>query len=316
MYREPDSGRFFSSDLNSATAYDALSFATAEGAPDDLEGMIADHRQMILLGKLSGEIWDNTGASGFPFERAINGFFEQGCINGETLVKINNTVIWVADDKTVRRLDGVTPVRVSTHDLEQALKTATLSSAKAFTYKLEGHLVYVLTFPEGAWCLDLTTNLWHERETFGKTTWDIGSMEHAFGVDLVGSSIGNAIGELSPTTYDEFSVTQRAEWTYQPIYAEQTSAFHDRLEMVFEPGVGLTTGQGSDPEIMLQYSDDGGITWNSLPNKKLGKIGKYGNRVVWSAIGSTSQRVYRGAVSDPVKLTLVDTIIEVRGGRL
>src|SRR3990167_3928732 len=73
LYREPSTARFFSSDLNSVTAYDALNFATAEGAPDTLVGMKVDHRQVFLAGEKSIELWENTGISGFPFERMING---------------------------------------------------------------------------------------------------------------------------------------------------------------------------------------------------------------------------------------------------
>ena len=54
----------------------------------------------------------------------------------------------------------------------------------------------------------------------------------------------------------------------------------------------------------------------SLPNKSIGKIGKYKDRVFWTGLGSARQRVYRGAVSDPIKINIVDTQLEVEGGRL
>ena len=133
---------------------------------------------------------------------------------------------------------------------------------------------------------------------------------------MVGDSTSNKVGYLSATDYDEFGSTQRMEWTYQVIYAEGQRAFHDRLEIVMETGVGLTTGQGVAPEVMLEYSDDGGSTYVSMPNRSLGALGKRENRVVWHNLGSSRQRVYRAAISDPVKVTLTDTQLEVRGGRL
>jgi hypothetical protein len=81
-------------------------------------------------------------------------------------------------------------------------------------------------------------------------------------------------------------------------------------------GVGLTTGQGSIPEVMLDYSDDGGQTWDSMPNRTLGPIGEYRQKVTWDRIGSAQQRVYRAAVSDPVRVNITDTILTVRGGRV
>lgn len=317
LFREPHSGRFFGADLGSATDFDALSFATAEGKPDLLVGLKVDHLQAILFGEETTEIWDNNPTAGaFPFSRSVNGFLELGCFNGRTVAKLDNSVYWLANDYTVRRLEGATPIRVSTHAIEQRISQWTLVGCKATTYTKDGHLFYVLTFPEGTVVYDATTRLWHERQTYGLPNWAWGSAVNFAGKVLVGDTTSNAIAELDPFTYADRGETQRMEWTYQTVYAEQQRAFHDRLEMVFEPGVGLTTGQGSDPEVMLQKSDDGGKTWVSMPNRKLGRIGKYEQRAVWHSLGSARQRVYRAAVSDPVSVTLTDTFVEIRGGRL
>jgi len=316
MFREPDSGRYFGADLATATDFDALNFATAEGNPDVLNGMKSDHDQLILAGPKSIEIHENQGGAGFPFARAINGYIEQGCLNGRTLVKSNQSVHWVADDYTVRRLEGATPVRVSTHAIEQALSETTIAAANAFSYAQDGHIFYCIVVPEGAFLFDSTTGEWHERQTYGESTWNIEHHAQAFGLELAGDASSNKIGYFDPTAYTEFGGIQRMEWTYQPVYAQGQRAFHDRLEIVVETGVGLTTGQGSDPQVMLDYSDDGGITWISMPNRSLGAIGQYLHRVIWHNLGSSRQRVYRASISDPVKAVITDTLLEVKGGRL
>jgi hypothetical protein len=148
LFREPDSGRFFGADLGSATSFDALNFATAEGFPDDLVGLKVDHRDVMLFGSKTVELWTNTGIAGFPFERTINGLIEIGCLNGRTVAKQDNSVFWLADDYTVRRLEGTTPQRISTHAVEQSIVDATISAGRAFAYSQDGHLFYLLTFPE------------------------------------------------------------------------------------------------------------------------------------------------------------------------
>jgi hypothetical protein len=317
LFREPDSGRFFGADIGTATDFDALNFATAEGGPDEMVGLKVDHLQACLFGETSVEIWDNDPAAGdFPFARAVNGYAEIGCLNGRSIAKLDNSIFWLADDFTIRRLDGITPVRISTHAIEQRIVDSTVSSARAFTYSQDGHFFYVLSLTEGTFIYDVTTQLWHERESYGSSTWNWSSAVNFNGLVLVGDTTSNAIGQIDPRTYDENGTTQRMEWIYQPVYAEQRRVFHDRLEMVFESGVGLTTGQGSDPEVMLDYSDDGGRTWTSLPNQSLGRLGEYYKRVVWHALGSSEQRVYRASISDPVSVTLIDTVLEARGGRL
>jgi hypothetical protein len=316
LFVEPDSGRFFCADLGSATAFNALNFATAEGSPDNLVGLKVDHRQAVLFGLTSIEIWENTGAAGFPFERVINGFLEIGCFNGRLIAKQDNSLFWVANDYTVRRLDGNTPVRVSTHAIEQFLTTVTMGSGKAYAYSQDGHLFVCLHFPEGTVVYDCTTREWHERQTYGRSDWIAQYHASVFGLEIVGDSTSNRIGYFDASTYTEWGETQRMEWTYQPVYGDGKRAFHDNLEIVMETGVGLTTGQGSAPEIMLYRSDDGGTTWNSHPNKSIGAIGNYRTRVRWHGMGSAEQRVYRGAISDPVKVAITDTQLQVRGGRV
>ncbi len=302
LFRAPNTGVFFGSDLGSVTDFDALNFATAEGSPDNLVGMKVDHREALLFGSDSVEGWVNTGTAGFPFERTINGFVELGCLNGRTIAKLDNSVFWLASDFTVRRLDGVTPVRVSTHALDQFLTSIDIASARGYSYSQDGHLFYV------------PTAQWAERGTYADTFWHPACYASAFGKQYVGNATNNLIGILDPLTYTEFGATQRMEWTYQPVYAEERRAFHDRLEIVMETGVGLTVGQGFDPQVMLSYSDDGGATWLNAPNRSLGKKGERRRRVAWYGLGSCEQRVYRAAVSDPIPVTVMDTLLDVRGG--
>jgi hypothetical protein len=313
LFRQPNSGIFFGADLGSATSFDSLQFATAEASPDELVGMKVDHVQVINFGKKSVEIWDNTGSAGFPFARAINGFVEIGCFNGKSVAKLDNSVVWLANDYTVRRLDGVTPIRISNHGIEESIRNATISTANAFSYSQGGHLFYVLSFNEVTVVYDATTGKWHERQTYGYDNWTAGCHANAFGLEIVGSTQNGSIGSLDKSVFTEWGGTQRMSWVYQPIYADGKRSVHDSIEVVLKTGVGLTTGQGSDPEMMLDYSDDSGLTWTSLPNKKIGRLGKYRTRVRWRKCGSTdSARAYRGAISDPIDVQMVDTQVSVR----
>ena len=324
LFREPNSSRMFGAELGSATEFDSLDFVIADSNPDNLLGGLSIDRNYIAFGKKTTEFYTNTGAAGFPFERIINGTIQVG-IAGENLYDICFDVVYfIADDLTVRRLDGNQPVRVSTHYIEQLLEsTFTLSSGRSFSYWYEGHFFLGFTFNEGTIVYDAVTGEWHERESYNEDFWRFCYAQRFAGKWLVGDYLSNEVVELNVTAFDE-AVTDgemssdvlRMEWTYQPIYADGIRAFHDRLEVRFEAGVGLTTGQGSDPKIMMEFSDDGGKTWRQLPTRTLGKKGEYTDRAVWHNLGSSRQRVYRGSVSDPVAVYIGDTIVEVRGGRL
>ena len=89
----------------------------------------------------------------------------------------------------------------------------------------------------------------------------------------------------------------------------------NQLEMLFEPGVGLDGGvQGEDPMVLLEYSDDGGLTWSNEIWRSVGKIGKYKWRSVWNRLGSSRHRVFRVTMSDPVKWVVTGANLEVAGG--
>jgi hypothetical protein len=311
-FTEPDSGRWFSSDLAAATDYDALNFATAEGSPDDLVTHVVDHRQAFLMGVESCELWDNAGLSGFPFMRSGNGFVEIGCLVGKSAQKIDQSVIWIASDFTVRRLSGVTPVRVSTNAVERSIREWDLGSVYSFTLTWQGHLWYVLTSSTGTWVFDVTTQQWHERQSYGKKYWDISCAASLDGVTYVGSASTNRIGILDDV-FSEFGDVLRMVWAYQPVYREAERAVHSSLEIVTESGVGLSTGQGSDPKISLEKSDDGGKTYRFLPDRGLGAIGEYLSRARWHRLGHSRDRVYRASISDPVRRKVVDTQLHFAG---
>lgn len=309
---EPGSGRWFVSDLANAASYDALNFATAEGYPDRLVSLIVDHREVVLFGENTTELWWNDGGSGFPFSRSPDGFLELGAVANLGQGKIDNSVYWLASDLTARRLEGRTPVRVSHHGFEERVRGyASVSDCQVYPYTFNGHLCAVFRFPSAgaAWIYDVTTQEWHERQSYGYGGWNISGVAECYGKVLVQNSVTGAIGYFDNATNTEFGATQRAEWTYQNAYGENERLLHGSIEVICETGVGLVTGQGSDPRLTLELSDDGGRTYRTLPTRTIGAQGEYKTRVRWDRLGSSRDRVYRCSISDPVPLSVTDTVL-------
>lgn len=323
LFREPNSNRMFGADLGSSTSFDALNFVNADSNPDDLVGMIDDHRIVVCFGEETTELYENTGAAGFPFERVINGTMQVGLAYSDLVARVLDVVYFVGDDLTVRQLQGGVPVKVSTTHIETLLESYTITSGRGFAYKEKGHFFVGFSFLEGTIVYDAITGEWHERRSYNQEFWAPRFCVEFDGKVLAGDPNSNRIVEIDMDTHtdsipdpESASDTQRMEWTYQPVYAEGQRAFHDRLEVVLETGVGNTVAPGDEPMMMMDYSDDGGKHWKSLPDRAIGKKGKTETRCVWHGLGSARQRVYRGAVSDPVGITITDTLINVRGGRL
>jgi hypothetical protein len=314
VWIDEGSGQFFSSDLTAAGDYDGLDFATAESAPDNLVTQAVDHRQLVLVGTQTTELWYNAGANGFPFERVPGGVIEIGGIAKHGIAKQDNSVFWLANDRTFRRLNGQTPLRVSTHGVEEKWRDyAVVSDAQCFPFTTMGHLCVAVRFPSASacWVYDASTNEWHERESYLGLPWRVSSAVEFNGTTYVQDAETGSVGILSGETFTEWGSTLRAEWTYTGVWDGGRRVFHQELELGVETGVGLATGQGVDPMVSLHVSDDGGRTYRTLPVKSIGRQGEYKRRVRWHRLGSASHRVYKASFSDPVPLTVWDTQIRV-----
>jgi hypothetical protein len=311
---EPESGRFYVCETPYAPdAWNALDFATAEAAPDDLVSLIIDHREVFLFGRESTEVWFNSGNADFPLERTPSGFIEIGCLSAHGPAKIDNTVFFPANDFTVRRLDGYTPVRISNHAIEQAIESYEDKTCYGMTWVEGGHSFYSLTFAEATWVFDCSTQLWHERQSYGQANWRPVFAVRAFNKLLVGDSTSERVGSLSADVFTEWGDPLVASATAPSVNEENRMIEHKRLELVFENGVGLASGQGSDPQVMLDYSDNGGRTWSNEYWRSLGAQGDYTSRAYWTrpSLGKIARdRVYRYTISDPVRRTLIQAVID------
>jgi hypothetical protein len=91
---------------------------------------------------------------------------------------------------------------------------------------------------------------------------------------------------------------------------------HHSLQLDCESGVGLNLGQGSDPQVMLRWSDDGGHTYSNEHWSPVGKIGVYQHRVFWRRLGMTLKlrdRVYEVSGTDPVKTVIMGAELILSG---
>lgn len=306
---EPDSGRVWVAGPMTPTVWNALDFATAEGAPDDVLWGVVDHREVFLFGRESTEVWYNSGNADFPLDRVGSGFIELGIMSKGAAGKMDNGVYLLGNDGLAYRMNGYTPERISNHPFEQAVEGYADKSCTVMAWVEGGHKFVAFKFAEGCWLYDASTQLWHERLSHGYDTWRGKFVLHAFKKYLVADSRSNALGELSPETFTEYGDVLRSECTSASVFDENQTVEHNRLELCFETGVGLPTGQGSDPKVMLQFSDDGGRKWSNEKWRGLGRIGKFKTRVAFTRLGSPRDRVYRYAISDPVRRTLTNAIL-------
>ncbi|MGI9492766.1 MAG: hypothetical protein ACR2QF_10245 [Geminicoccaceae bacterium] len=309
-----NSDQFFLSALSDPTSYDPLDFATAEGDSDLLVKIATDNKQLVLFGTDTTEVWYNSG-NVFPFDRVSGVFIQEGLGAKYSVASLDNTLFWLSKNGVVFKLDGFTPLRVSTHAIEQAIKDiSNFGDARAFDLKWKGHIFYILTFPdEATFVYDAATQLWHEWETFGQMGFIGCCHAQAYRKEIVGDQDAGKLYTLEDSAKDDDGTLIQKIATGAPLYASGKWAFMPSFEAIFETGVGVTAGQGSDPQAMMEYSDDGGRTWSNSLWRDLGKIGKYQTRTIWRRLGRFKERTIRVTVSDPVATRLLGANADLVG---
>jgi hypothetical protein len=131
------------------------------------------------------------------------------------------------------------------------------------------------------------------------------------GTILVGDYINGKVYEYDLETYSDDGVPQRWLRSWRALAAGQNTlkrTVQHSLQLDCESGVGLITGQGSDPQVMLRWSDDAGHNWSNEHWRSMGAIGATSTRVIWRRLGSTLKlrdRVYEVSGTDPVKIAIM-----------
>ena len=142
--------RIYNSALGDPTTWDALDFLSFEQTTDILVNIVKHLNYLVAFGSNSTQFYYDAGnASGSPLGVAQSYTSEIGCATGDSVVATDNTVIWMGLSKTHGRsmymMDGVSPIKISTNNIDKFLEADNLSRVTAFCYKFNGHTLYIMT---------------------------------------------------------------------------------------------------------------------------------------------------------------------------
>lgn len=326
VYNKPNSQLWAASDLLSPIT-DPLSFASKDGSPDDLVAIIVDRREVYLLGEMSSEAWLDVGSVPFPFQRIQGSSTQQGIAAAYSCARVGNSFAYVSKNNrgeaTIVQMNGYIPQRISTHAVETTLVGQDVSDAIAWTYQLEGHETYVVTFPSIGnngltWAYDITTGLWHKwLYTNNQNQYERhrGNCCAFFNQQvLLGDYENGKLYRLSLSQYTDDGQLIRRLRRCPHITTDLQRQYFAELQIQFQPGVGLSTGQGQDPQAMLRWSDDGGFTWSNENWVTIGKQGQYFTRAMWRRLGFARDRIFEVVITDPIKAVIVSANLKAEAG--
>lgn len=319
------------------TTFDAAFFALKDSSSDNLVTLYENNRELWLIGERTSEVWYNAGGANFSFSRIPGVSPQIGCSAKYSIARLGSSLVWLGrserGENVVIQTEQYSYKDISTRAVEASISSYPLvSDAIGFTYEEGGHLFYVLTFPtaDKTWVYDVSTGMWHERASFTSETAEFHRIRaNCFmnfqNIRMVGDFVSGYLHQMTRDVYTDAGFDEASGLpTTEPLVAlrrtptlwsreNRKRLFHGTLQIDFRPGVGLQTGQGVDPQVMIRWSDDGGETWGNEHWVAIGKAGRYKNRALIRRLGMARDRVYEASISDPVCRDVVGATLFAQG---
>ncbi len=315
---EDGTDQIYISASENAGSWAALDFESAEVQPDEAKVVISDNRELRILGETTSETHYNSGDSDMPFQQVSGAVIPIGVGADNSVAFGPEGLFWLDNLFRVVSMNGYGVIPISTPQIDyQIQQFTTKNDAIGYTYSQEGHGFYVLTFPSADKTLvfDASTSFWHTRSSNVNGGRHLGNCYAWFlGKHLVGHYQNGNIYELDLDIFTDAGETTKAIRRIQAIHRERKRIFHHIFEVEHEAGTGLLSGQGSDPQAMLRWSNDGCHTWSHEHWRSIGKMGEYHNRSRWAKLGQARDRIYEWSMTDPVKKVIVGAHLEATPG--
>lgn len=304
-------GAMIASGLNS-TSINTLDTATAESKPDTLYRVIPRGETLIAAGSESIEFWGVNGeATGFPFspiathERGIVGRYAIGGHEDG----FGHGIFFVADDFSVRKLEGYTSSKISPPDLDRLIEAVTdKEDIQVSVYVTQGHPFVVVQCGTWTWEFDVILNKWHERKKNLGVRW-VGMLPFkAFDKWLCGHADDANVYEIDKDNHTEDGEPLVVEIETGPQGNFPYGARVNRLDLFITGGVGIASGAEpieTDPQVDIYISKDLGLSWSNAVRRSIGPQGQSPNvRVNNLGLCGPKGVKFKIRFSDPVHFAL------------
>jgi hypothetical protein len=305
---------FYISDTLDGETYSDL-FAAEDSKSDPILAVYNHLELLHVFGTRSTGFWQNVGAPNFPFRRMPGGVLGTGIAGVRAFTMEDNTIYSLGSDRIPYKYTGAKVEKISTPPIDEHFQSfATVSDCEMFGYTFEGHKFVVYNFPSAneTWVWDIASSLWHERESrraggVNLGRWRANCSAQAYGKTIVGDKYSGQVGYLDRSVYTEFDEQIVGEVVCPPIHAGGRYITMPWLEIMLETGVGLSSGLGHDPQIMLSVSDDGGRSYSGPEMwASMGQIGDHKLQSVrFGPLGGFYERTMKLTISDPVRRSIM-----------
>lgn len=321
IYDQGSGQGFDVSNVGKPGIINGLNNASAESSPDDLLLPYAYSETLYLFGTETTELWWNSGQGNPPFDRIQGATLQLGLGAKHSIDSNTDFIFLFGSDKQFHTLTGGTTsvdTVISTPAMaEEFQEYSVTEDCIGWTMQLGGQWFYVATFPnQNITWVYVVGGEWFQWGTGIEGRIRADGYDYVFNKHLVSDYQSGNIYELDLKTYDDLGEAIIRTRDTAPLHGGLFQAAGKEFELTeltffLENGVGLLTGQGSNPMMAISFSKDGGKTFGTERFVKVGKLNDGRRGVKLKNCGRFFDCVIRIRVSDKIYWAIYGGVAEV-----
>jgi hypothetical protein len=311
------------SNVGDGSTANGLNIIGEESLPDN---MVRDYIFDDIIYRASERsivAWYNSGVGNPPIEKLQGRIFQVGLAAINSIDRTDDALYWLGDDFSIYQSSAGAKLKISTDAISNEIQGySTVSDAIANTFTIDGINFYCINFPSGGKTFVLN-------ETLGQQGWfelssgtNGGNYQGAsflgcYGKTFVADVSNGNVYTLDAKTYTNNGdsikrVRTTGSVNSEPFGVNGKMTQMSKAKFIMESGVGLISGQGEDPRIMVEYSDDGGYTWKHGSWPRVGRLGERTLQIEFYNLTKFYDRIFRISTTDPVSYSIFSATIDLR----
>lgn len=316
---------FVVSNVQDGTKASGLNAGQVEDDPGKLVYAYAFEDQIYMFTEKTTPIYWNNGASRPPLDPVTNRIIEKIGLDAlHSVANTDNFIYWLGDDKSVYQAVSGNAKSITTIPLAHAIEGYEVTDdAVAYTFRIEGQNFYQISFPteDQTWLysegLGINDGWFNLSAGIERGQYNATSHMFVYNKHLIADRLNGDLYKLDINEYTNDTETMLRVRTLASIHGGLIKQPGKRLEMssfelIMKKGVGLISGQGENPRIMIEYSTDGGESFAPGTWAKVGRQGQTNIKVKWDKMLSFYDLIIRLSTSDPVYFSLQSASIDLR----
>jgi hypothetical protein len=311
------------SNVGDGSTANGLNIIGEESLPDNMVRDFIFDDIIYRASERSIVAWYNSGVGNPPIEKLQGRIFQVGLAAINSIARTDDAMYWMGDDFSIYQSSAGARVKISTDAISNEIQAySTVTDAIANTFLIDGISFYVIKFPTGGKTFVLN-------ETLGQQGWfelssgtEGGNYQGASFLECYGKTFVADVDNGNVYTLDAKTYTNNGETikrvrttgsvNSEPFGVNGKLTQMSKAKFIMESGVGLISGQGEDPRIMVEYSDDGGYTWKHGSWPRVGRLGERTLQVEFFNLTKFYDRIFRVSTTDPVSYSIFSATIDLR----